>query len=90
MRVTEVSREMVLPVGESCADVGSSDVNQNFEVTLLTLSLVSLLGSLKPLRREMNKRPGKLLISMPIFSTLTRSGSGGVVRHEEPKFCTVI
>lgn len=64
-----IHRKTVLPLEKRGADSGDSNVNQNFELMFLTISLESHLGLLKHLRGEMNERPGSPLISMPSFST---------------------
>ena len=47
-----VCRKTVLSVGRRGTDVGSNKINQNFELTLLPISSVSLLGLLKHLEEK--------------------------------------
>lgn len=60
-----VHRKTVLPIAKRAADVGSSSVHQNFELTLLTISLESLLGFTKELKERNERRPGSLLFPCP-------------------------
>lgn len=89
MGVRAVCRKTVLSVGRRGTDVGSNKINQNFELTLLPISSVSLLGLLKHLEEKWIKA---WEIS-PFHSRHLHAGQvelGGMVRHEKPMFYTAI
>lgn len=65
MGVRAVCRKTVLSVGRRGTDVGSNKINQNFELTLLPISSVSLLGLLKHLEEKRIKGLGDFSFPFP-------------------------